>query len=143
MNKFIPILFFFLYNNIQSQIFSDSLITSFINEWVGVPYKWGGSSKKGIDCSQLNKKFYQEVYNISICNTCREQFLKAKRISFQNLSQGDLLFFHSRSSPSGWHCGIYLGDSKFIHASSRKTGVIISNIKDKDYRMRFRSGGRI
>lgn len=133
----------FSFKTIRSQNFSDSLLNKFIQTWIGTPYRFGGKSNRGIDCSQLNKKLYEYVYKISLPNICKEQYSFTERIKFDDLKKGDLLFFNSNSSPSGWHCGVYIGDEKFIHASNRKTGVIVSNIKEKDYRRRFKSGGRV
>ena len=121
----------------------DSSLSSFIKEWLGTPYRWGGKTKNGIDCSQFNKVLYKKVYSLDLTNTCKEQYTETKRIKFSDLLEGDLLFFNSPSSPSKWHCGVYLGNMKFVHSSSTKNGVKISDFSESTYKKRFKSGGRI
>lgn len=128
---------------VSGQNREDSLLNLFLKEWVGIPYRYGGKTKKGIDCSQLNKKLYKFVYNFDLPNISRSQYHATKRVSLKNLKKGDLVFFHSKTSPSKWHTGVYLGENKFIHASNYKTGVIISSLRDLNYMRRFISGGRL
>lgn len=148
MNKIVKLLiiFLFFYSKSFSQdllINEDSLLNRFTLEWIGKPYKLGGSTKKGIDCSQFNKKLYEYVYNLELDNVCYLQYRQTERVSYDELQKGDLLFFRSKASPSGWHCAVYLGDDKFIHASNHRTGVIISELSEPNYRKKFKSGGRI
>jgi cell wall-associated NlpC family hydrolase len=64
-------------------------------------------------------------------------------INLNDLVIGDILFFSSKLSPSGWHCGVYIGYGEFIHASNYKEGVKISCIYDYPYNKTFKNGGRI
>lgn len=131
-------------NNFDGGIFTqDSTLNSFILKWLGKPYKLGGKTEKGIDCSQFNKRLYQDVYNLTLENVCYKQWNQTNRIKRDSIEIGDLLFFRSRQSPSGWHCGVYIGNSYFVHAANKLEGVIISSINQPKYRKAFRGAGRL
>jgi cell wall-associated NlpC family hydrolase len=103
-------------------------LDTFVNAWKGKPYVFGGTSKKGIDCSAFVQRLYQEVFNIIIPRTALSQYKAAIKIPVNEMSIGDLLFFLSPSSPSGWHVAIYLGNDIIIHAANRKRGVVIDEL---------------
>lgn len=121
----------------------DSNLLSFIKEWKGTPYVLGGITKKGIDCSGLNKKLYQAVYNIKLPEVCYKQWNVTSRVNRDSLIPGDLIFFRSTRSPSGWHCGCYLGDSMFFHAPQRGDVVKISSLEEEKYKKSYKGAGRI
>ena len=121
-------------------------LTTFINEWIGVKYRFGapdGGSKKGIDCSQFTRKLYGEVYGIKLGNNCQQQWNQTKRVQKDSLVVGDILFFRSRLSPSGWHCGLYLGEGNFVHAANKVEGVKISSLSEPRYKKGYKGAGRI
>ncbi len=118
-------------------------LSTFINEWMGIRYRLGGSTKKGIDCSQFTKKLYGEVYGVKLGNNCQQQWNQTKRVERDSLMVGDILFFRSKLSPSGWHCGLYLGDGNFVHAANRAEGVKISSLSEPRYDKHFKGAGRI
>jgi lipoprotein Spr len=118
-------------------------LDSFVREWLGTPYRLGGSSKTGIDCSQFTKRLYKEVYNERLENVAWRQWSQTKRISKSSLEIGDIVFFNSSVSPSGWHCGIFIGNNKFVHASNRREGVIISDLSSYPYNRSYKGAGRL
>ena len=118
-------------------------LSSFVMEWYGVKYRLGGSTKRGIDCSQFTKKLYWEVYGRKIGNNCEEQWKQTKRIQKDSLVTGDIVFFRSNQSPSGWHCGLYLGNDTFAHAANRKEGVKISSLSEPRYLRSYKGSGRL
>ena len=118
-------------------------LDSFINEWLGVPYRLGGNSKTGIDYSQFTKRLYKEVYSEQLENVAWRQWNQTKRILKAGLEIGDIVFFNSKLSPSGWHCGIYIGNNKFVHASNRREGVIISDLNSYPYNRSYKGAGRL
>jgi cell wall-associated NlpC family hydrolase len=118
-------------------------LESFVMEWYGVRYKLGGSTKKGIDCSQYTKKLYWEVYGKKLGNNCAEQWKQTTRIEKVNLVVGDIVFFRSKESPSGWHCGLYLGKDTFSHAANKKEGVKISSLSEPRYLRSYKGAGRL
>jgi len=119
---------------------SNMKLFHFVYDWIGTPYRFGGSSKKGIDCSAFTKELYSEVFNLDIERSSRDIFSTVSPVSKDELKEGDLVFFkiHSRRIS---HVGIYLGNNRFAHASSR--GVAISSLHDAYYSRYFYRGGRL
>jgi lipoprotein Spr len=142
MKKTLLILLFSLISNLINGQIKDSTLTSFVNEWLGVKYKLGGSTKRGIDCSQFSKKLYKDVYGKTIGNNCQTQWRQSNRIKKEELVIGDVVFFRSRQSPSGWHCGVFIGDDKFVHAANRYEGVKISSLSELRYHKNYKGSGR-
>ena len=113
------------------------------SNWIGVPYRSGGTTRKGVDCSGLASNIYRSVYNKSLRRSTDEQMKQASKVSRGKLKEGDLVFFSSRNSRKKVaHVGIYLKDGKFVHASSSR-GVIVSNLNEPYYRTHWMRGGRI
>ncbi len=121
----------------------DSTLNSFILHWIGKPYKLGGSTEAGIDCSQFNKRLYQDVYEIKLEGVCYKQWNQTIRIKKDSLEIGDLVFFRSSQSPSGWHCGTYIGETMFVHAANRAEGVKVSSLMEPRYRAAYKGAGRL
>jgi len=119
---------------------SNVKLFQFVYDWIGTPYRFGGSSKKGIDCSAFTKELYTQVFNMDIKRSSRDIFSMVTPVGKDDLKEGDLMFFkiHSRSIT---HVGIYLGDGRFVHAANK--GVAISNISDEYYSKYFYRGGRM
>src|ERR1700748_2333999 len=119
---------------------SNVKLFQFVYDWVGTPYHFGGDSRKGIDCSAFTKELYSNVFNLTIKRNSRDIFSMVSPVSKDDLKEGDLVFFkiHSRSIS---HVGIYLGNGRFAHASSR--GVAISSLDDGYYSRYFYKGGRL
>ncbi|MCE9688147.1 NlpC/P60 family protein [Shewanella sp. AS16] len=94
-------------------------------EWQGVPYRFGGSSKRGIDCSALVALALKDMLGRQLPRTVAEQRRLGKEVPRNELQSGDLLFFKTGSSSR--HVGIYLDKDRFLHASTSK-GVTISSL---------------
>lgn len=122
---------------------SDSVLNKFMLHWIGKPYKLGGSTERGIDCSQFNKRLYKDVYNKELGNVAYKQWEQTQRLKRDSLIVGDLVFFRSVQSPSGWHCGTYIGNTYFIHAANRYEGVKISSLDEPRYKKSVRGYGRL
>jgi len=113
----------------------------FINEWYGVPYKYAGKDKNGIDCSGLTSTLYAKVYAKKISPSTKALIDEVKKIKESDLKEGDLVFFNiGTSHPS--HVGVYLQNHKFVHASSKK-GVMISDLNESYFKKYFYSAGRV
>ena len=109
--------------------------------FLGTRYRFGGNSKSGIDCSSFVQKVFHEL-EVSLPRTAREQFEMGNAVSPGDLQKGDLIFFQTYASyPS--HVGIYLGNNRMIHASSRDRRVVISPMNTPYYRARFLGAKRI
>lgn len=102
--------------------------------FLGAPYRFGGFSIRGIDCSGLSKKIYQ-LFDIDLPRTANEQARVGMRVARSDLSEGDLLFFNTRRR--GGHVGIYIGNNEFVHAASRKRGVRVDNLDTPYFDKRF------
>lgn len=112
----------------------------YMQEWYGVPYHYGGSTKKGIDCSAFTLGLMAAVFNIMIPRTAREQFETTVRVERYELHEGDLVFFNTRGGIS--HVGIYVINNKFVHASA-SSGVMISDLDEDYYTKRYIGAGRV
>ena len=117
-------------------------LNSFISQWYGVPYLYGGTTKLGIDCSAFVQRLYEKVYQTDLVRTANQQFSSSLYISdWSKLNEGDLVFFKIRSSAIS-HVGVYLGEGKFVHASRTK-GVMISNLNENYWGKYYVGGGKI
>lgn len=113
------------------------------SDWIGVPYRGGGDSKRGTDCSGFTYQVYRKVYRTQIPRNTEELKAACSKVSKRNLREGDLLFFASnRSRKKVAHVGIYLKNGKFVHASTSK-GVIVSRLSEDYYTKHWLTGGRI
>lgn len=101
--------------------------------WVGTPYRLGGTSERGIDCSALIQNVYRDTFNLQLPRTTRQQVKQGSRVDQSELQPGDLVFFNPPGALR--HAGIYIGDGRFMHASSSK-GVMISRL-DNHYWQRY------
>jgi len=116
-------------------------IVAFAQKMLHLPYKFGGNSFMGIDCSAYVQKVYSKV-GINIPRSAREQFKVGDSIEKKELSVGDLVFFRTYASfPS--HVGIYLGNNLFIHSSSKSKKVTIDNLDAPYYVKRFIGAKRL
>lgn len=125
---------------------SESAITNqklyqFINEWYGVPYKYAGKDKTGIDCSGLASTLYLVVFQKKISPSTKALVDEVKKIASSDLKEGDLVFFNIESKQAS-HVGVYLQNNKFVHASSKK-GVMISDLNEPYFKKYYLSAGRV
>jgi cell wall-associated NlpC family hydrolase len=107
------------------EIKTKSAFVSVYNRWEGVPYRLGGTTYQGIDCSAFIQTAYKEALNVSLPRTTKQQSKLGSEINYDDAVVGDLVFF--RTSRTTRHVGIYLGKRQFLHASTSK-GVIISRV---------------
>ncbi|MGB4773895.1 MAG: NlpC/P60 family protein [Daejeonella sp.] len=120
---------------------SNLKLYQFVYDWIGTPYRFGGTSRKGIDCSAFSKEIYAKVFNTVIKRNSRDIFAMSMPINREDLQEGDLVFFKIKSR-SITHMGIYLGNNRFAHASSSR-GVVLSNLNENYYKRYFYKGGRL
>ena len=108
---------------------------------LSTPYRWGGETLKGLDCSAYVRKVFAYL-GLELPRSAREQFREGVQVDKAELSTGDLVFFRTYAKyPS--HVGIYLGDNRFIHASSLARKVKIDNIEAPYYVRRFIGAKRL
>jgi len=116
-------------------------IISAARPWMGVPYKYGGSDYDGVDCSGFVQQIYQQVFDISLPRTTEEMYAEGSFVRDGWLNCADLLFFKNVRGGGVDHVGIYIGDNKFIHASTSQ-GVVISDLASEYYSKHFVSARR-
>ena len=129
-----------LLNTPVEEVTNDKML-EFIEDWYGTKYRFGGSDKKGIDCSAFVQAFMTNMYNFTMPRVAKDQYLQTYRIQKNNLQEGDLVFFHTTRRGIS-HVGIYLRNNKFVHASTAG-GVAISDMSEGYYAQRFVCGGRV
>lgn len=118
-----------------------SLFIRVVKTFVGVPYRLGGSTLKGIDCSGFVKKIF-EIFNVKLPRTAREQLRIGKKVGREELEEGDLIFFKTRHANNA-HVGIYIGNNEFVHASYRGKEVRVDSLETPYFKQRFLNGVRI
>lgn len=118
-----------------------NLLVRVVKTFLGVPYRLGGSTLKGIDCSAFVKKIY-EIFNVHLPRTAREQFRFGKKVDKGQLEKGDLVFFKTRRGENT-HVGIYIGNNEFVHASSQCKEVKVDNLEAPYFNQRFMKGVRV
>lgn len=112
-----------------------------IIKYLNTPYKYGGNTKDGMDCSAFTQIIYKDVFNLSLERSARLQYTQGSEVTSGNeLKVGDLVFFNTRKRVKPGHVGIYIGDNLFAHASTKK-GVTITAL-DYDYYKRTYMGAR-
>lgn len=124
----------------ESEIKNEKLF-QFIDDWEGVPYKYGGKDKTGIDCSALTAQLYLDVYSKTIASSTKDLIKEGLTIKESDLKEGDLLFFNTEGKKIS-HVGVYLKNNKFLHASTKK-GVMISDLNEPYFKKTYVSSGRI
>jgi cell wall-associated NlpC family hydrolase len=105
-----------------------------IAPWLGTPYKYGGSSKSGIDCSAFVGALYKEKLGKSLPRTSREQFAQGSSVGSPQV--GDLVFCKESTNAQVSHVGLFVGNNNFVHASS-SAGVTVSSLSDSYWKPRY------
>ena len=119
-----------------------SRLASVLNSFMGTPYHWGGMSHAGIDCSGLVCCVFRELGDVALPHDARLMHKLGRKISLAQARPGDLLFFSTKFWSGINHVGVYTGNGRFIHASTR-LGVIESGMDDGYYRSRFVEARRL
>jgi probable lipoprotein NlpC len=116
------------YNQTQ---YSDSQLRSKLlrhfYRWEGAPYRFGGNSRYGVDCSGFVHVAFRDALGMDVPRSTKLLSTAGPRISSSRLKTGDIIIF--RTSRSNLHTGIYVGKNQFIHASKSK-GVILSKLSN-------------
>ncbi|TXK47419.1 hypothetical protein FVR03_09480 [Pontibacter qinzhouensis] len=120
----------------------DKELLKTVTKWIGTPYQYGSSTRKGTDCSGFVTSIYREVYGIDLSRSSQSMFGDVERIKKDSIQTGDLVFFRRGPKQPIFHVGIYLKGNKFIH-SATNGGVMISSLKEPYYRHHYFAAGRV
>ncbi len=114
-----------------------------IIKYLDTPYKYGGNTKRGIDCSAFTKDVYEKAVSVDLERSARQQYQEGRIVSDKSeLEFGDLVFFNTRRAVRPGHVGIYIGDDLFAHASA-SNGVTVSSLEDPYFAKRYMGARRI
>ena len=129
----------------QSRSGSSRDVVAYAKRFLGTRYVWGASRPGAFDCSGFTQYVMRHAKGRSIPRVSRRQAYYGRYVSRRNLRAGDLIFFDTSRRRRGYvnHVGIYIGNGKFIHASSGKHRVVITSLNKPFYRQRFMWGRRI
>ena len=110
--------------------------------WIGTPYLFGGTDRRGIDCSAFSRAIYDETTAIDLPRNSRAQFSLGAGVDKARLAPGDLVFFDTFDRGTVTHVGVYVGGGEFAHASSSR-GVVIDNLASAYYERAWWGGKRL
>ena len=113
-----------------------------LSGWHGTPYRYGGMSRRGVDCSGFVSITFRDRFDLQLPRETRQQAKIGTEIDKDDLLPGDLVFFKTGSGESGLHVGIYDTDNQFIHASTSR-GVMRSSLDNVYWSKKFWQARRI
>ncbi|WP_152395698.1 C40 family peptidase [Paenibacillus guangzhouensis] len=126
--------------SVGSAFAADSKLDKEVNEVIGTRYQSGGTSTSGFDCSGFTMYIFKQ-FDIKLPHQSRSQYKMGQKVAKSDLQSGDLVFFNTTGKGIS-HVGIYVGDNKFAHASSKK-GITISSLSDSYYVKRYVGATRV
>lgn len=120
------------------------ILVKVAKSFAGAPYRYGGESVRGLDCSAFVRKMYS-IFEVDLPRSAREQFCAGQKVSRGDLAAGDLVFFKTRRlARYPTHVGIYIGDDKFIHASSLlRRGVKVDELSEAYFTRTYMGAVRV
>jgi cell wall-associated NlpC family hydrolase len=127
--------------NLQESVSRDEVMFKVI-EYLNTPYLWGGTTKRGIDCSAFVQTVMYQALGIMIPRTSIEQSGVGVSVAREELKFGDLVFFDTMRKGRVTHVGIYLSDDFFVHSGS-KTGVIVASLNTDFYARTYLGAKRV
>lgn len=116
---------------------TDKRLSKVYQEWAGTRYRFGGTTKNGIDCSGFMQTTFLDAFGVSLPRSTSEQRYVGKAIQRKELKVGDLVFFRRNH-----HVGVYIGNDQFMHSSTSR-GVIIESLNDNYWARTYTQSRRV
>lgn len=118
--------------------FSEQQFEDEVKKYLGIPYRLGGTTKKGMDCSSFTRIVYNRLLGLDLPknSTSQFRFAEMEKVDSDDLQTGDLIFFGNSKKKRVNHVGVYLSDGQFIHASSSQ-GITVSSLENRYWKKRF------
>lgn len=125
------------YNSrMPDQIYTMAQLSEQQHEWYRTPYRIGGNTKSGVDCSGFVMRTFSDRFAIQLPRTTTAQSKVGIEVGLDEIQTGDLVFFKTGRGPNGYHVGIYVKNNQFLHAST-KGGVIYSSLNNPYWNKAF------
>lgn len=118
----------------------DKQLQNAFQQWEGTPYRYGGESSNGIDCSAFTQQVFRDFFGKEIPRNTRSQLQEGQGIRRKSIKKGDLIFF--KTGRRSLHVGISMGKGDFLHASV-SSGVMVSNIAEHYWAVRYLGARRV
>ena len=116
-------------------------LTQTAKKYIGIPYKYGGTTTSGLDCSGYTQLVFKKL-GYSLNRTAASQYQQGKSVAKSKLVTGDLVFFNTNGKGVS-HVGLYLGNGQMVHAANSKSGVKYDSINSSYYKSRFVNARRV
>ncbi len=110
-------------------------------DWLGVPYRFGGTTPSGVDCSALVRAVYAGAFGLPLTRSTRTQVREGREVPRGDLRSGDLVFF--RTGPNQRHVGIYLDGDRLLHASSSQDRVLVDDFTRSHFQRTYWTARRL
>ncbi len=123
---------------------SPSRLAQVVKGYLGVPYRWGGTTRAGMDCSAFVRTIFRKTYGVELPRTTKQLYRLGRTVNRrQDLKPGDLVFFKDTFSRQGVsHVGIYLGKKRFAHVGM-STGATITSLDHPYFYRRYVGARRV
>ncbi|MEK8130786.1 C40 family peptidase [Paenibacillus filicis] len=119
---------------------AESPLSAAVNEGLGAPYKWSGTTLKGFDCSGYTSWVFNKL-GLDLPHSSKSQAQEGTQVEKSDLRPGDLVFFNTDGKGIS-HVGVYVGDGKFYHSATDE-GVVITKLSDNYYAKRYVTARRV